>query len=802
MSLVQITGIVNSLTYPKNGEATELRIKFPNKGEIYPASYNFYCPLRVGDTVQGQCRLHENKLYFVSPPFATPPVSKEHVVSLMAKHLKIGFAKAYKVYDKFAKRFDSISPEAEVVADICKLAQLYVDEGKSECGHQFEGLEYEEACKFLKFWHKDRNLRRLYLLGLTNKDINACRRTCQDIYDICVGDKSNPDKPGNPYILPAIPIEKADEICRRCNIPINEDQRYLGIIVRLLWKNQHERGWTCTPSKQVAKMFPDLKNRIGPLKERYGVQAAMFSVYLDFPYKVETQMAEYVAKLRLSDEITYDTPVDETLTLSDGSKYTRLSPLIKRELSVDQAKAVQGALDHKICIITGGAGTGKSTTLSVICQNLEHRGVNYAVCSFTGKAVARIREITGKNNPSTIHRLIMNPKNDQLNAKSTQFEKDIPPKTYEHIVIDEASMMTTALWWELKNAYPKVQQWTLVGDANQLPPIDWGSAFAELIKSETIPVYRLTTNYRVYTENGERDGIILNANQIINHDGEYPFEFTNTDNFSVLEGPIEHIYTFITSFQRANIPASSIVVICPYNKYLDKINKEFQRIYNANSPSVVDTRNDKWCVNDRVMMTVNDAEIGVFNGETGIITEVNGIKISVKFPNAGIHDFLLEPIIQRGNYGVRQYVHQGDIADEAMAGDDEYDMCRSVLKLKLGYALTVDKSQGSEWDFVIYYLPEFNTGGFLNKNRHYTAITRAKRAVWCIASNVRAFESSVTQSAPFRHENFARRLSERLPKVLPYSKEAENRKMDNELMEVDVPQEMDGYEEYEFDDYE
>jgi len=415
--------------------------------------------------------------------------------------------------------------------------------------------------------------------------------------------------------------------------------------------------------------------------------------------------------------------------------------------------------------------THNTVVLSQIMHNLELRGVSYAVCSFTGKAVSRIREVTKKRNPATIHRLIANARTNKVDRKSTRYEKEEPLGEYDHIIIDETSMVTTELMYDFVQAYPTVKKWTLVGDVNQLPPIGWGSFFQQLLKSETVPTYRLTTNYRVYTTDGGRDGIILNANAIISHDPVHPFEFVETDNFNIIEGPIDRVFDIVKGCFSSGIKADQIVILCPYNRPLATLNSVFQDIYNIGARYVIDKRGTKWIIGDRVMLTENDREIGVMNGETGIIRDITADGILVDFGQPGSHVFLLEGKSEDINYEQGKtftYGNRGKMADMIKDGDEGEETERTVMKLQIAYAISIDKSQGSEWDFVIVYIDEFNTGSFLNRNRIYTALTRGKRAVWSVVSDIECYNIAAVKAAPYRCENLTKRLTATLPNMKPF----------------------------------
>ena len=765
--VAEVTGRVTSVTFPKSrGDPTIFRILCPNVGRTFDAVCDMFCMLRENDTIYAMCMIDaEQRLHVIKSPFVQPPIDRDSIIQCFMRALRQGFGPVARLYKNMSQMAGG---DDNVISYLTGLAQSWNDTRNTELLFMFNGVEPEDVKKLLFWWHKERNLRRLYLFGLTKGEINACRMTCDEIYNRCIE---------NPYTIPAIPIEKCDAIMDRLNKKPGVNEQTRGTIIRAIWKNLAEFGWIGTPTRHLTKNFPGIKDHVEALKEHYGMVAELETAYLKFPHKVETWVAEYITMMRKRDKITYDTPLDQAITCEDGTVIERHSAHYTiGTISPDQMKAVQGALDHMICVITGAAGTGKSSVVGQIIHNLELRGISYAVCSFTGKAVARIREITKKKNPATMHRLIANSKKNQLDKRSSQFEKDIPLSDYKYVLIDEASMITEELFYDFLQAYPNIEHLILVGDANQLSPIGWGTLFQQIIKSETVPVYKLTTNFRVYTANGERDGIILNANGMISHDIQFPFEFVETNNFSIIEGPIERVYDIIKGCFASGVKSEQIAILTPYNRSLDVLNRTFQSIYNVGARSVSDSRRVIWMIGDRVMLTENDQEIGVFNGETGVIRDITNAAILVDFGNSGCHEFLLEPTTQgRNNYGqgtAGSYSYRNKPADQVMDGDEgEIDDERTVKRLIHAFALTIDKSQGSEWDFVIGFIPEFNSGSFLCRNRIYTMCTRTKRAFWVVVPDKSLFEITAVRPPSYRCDNLARRLTALLPNLKPYKLE-------------------------------
>ena len=418
--------------------------------------------------------------------------------------------------------------------------------------------------------------------------------------------------------------------------------------------------------------------------------------------------------------------------------------------------------------------THNTTAIRELVYNLEQRNVEYAICAFTGKAVARLRSVLCSTVPMTFH----------LKIKKEKSSK------FKHLIVDEASMVTIELFYSFIRRFDFPFSITLVGDPNQLPPIGWGSLFEECIKSKTIPTYELVVNHRVYHISGEKDGILLNTKKMARHGVEptvkfglkapvVPMKFESTGNFVLTPGNIDQIAAFATAFKQQGICRHDITVITPYNKDLDVINKTFQKLYTEDdSEHVFDSRGCKWYINDRVMMIKNDYEINVMNGEEGEVVEIDPNHIKVSFGAGREYDFPLEPDPKKRKWGTSQ---EKDDEDEA-EGE------RTVQRLVHSYCVTVHRGQGSEWNYIIFYLPPGRSQpSYITKNLVYTGLTRAKRALFFIG-NIEELEASTTRSLPFRCEKLTKRLSETLDN------------WDEDTGEIKAGED-DYFNEYEDDDY-
>lgn len=384
--------------------------------------------------------------------------------------------------------------------------------------------------------------------------------------------------------------------------------------------------------------------------------------------------------------------------------------------------------------------THNSSTLAEIVHNLELLNISYLIVSFTGKAVARVQEILKRKLPMTLHRSI-----------AMQRSKTIPP--FDHLIIDETSMVTTELFYDFIVRFNGQYSVTFIGDENQLEPIGWGCLFDQLLLSKRIPTYTLIHNHRTSS-----DGIILNSKKILRYstggfdeDGEPlpPFEFVGSDNFFIQPGTRETVFEIVGQLMKAGVSSNQITVLTPFKKEIPELNKIISEMYNGDKRWVRDSRGNTWRLADRVSLTKNRYDILLMNGEEGQIVDViEGESIKVLFKDGTTHTFCLEPTPGLKN-----------VEDESDDEDDESSSGElTVLCLRTSFAMTVHISQGSEYDFVLYYVPDGTAASsFLNRRLTYTAITRAKRACWLVGDIHAIFQSAIQKPA-YRCDNLAKRL--------------------------------------------
>lgn len=397
-------------------------------------------------------------------------------------------------------------------------------------------------------------------------------------------------------------------------------------------------------------------------------------------------------------------------------------------LSPEQQKILEAMLHHRVAVISGGPGTGKTTLIRAIAEMFFRSGNLVCMAAPTGRSARRMTEITGFD-AHTIHRLL------EYNLEQQCFGKNTDnPVEADVLIVDEASMIDTVLMHHLMAAVPLSTRLIIVGDADQLPSISPGNLLADLIVSDAIPVYFLNTVFR--QDNESR--IIVNAHHILN--GELP---TMTAGDETIDADSEFVFievhdpekvapviidlctrTLPEKFTRD--PSKTIQVLSPVHKGpagTIALNQALQAALNPASP-VVSNSAHAFKIGDKVMHLKNNYKKEVFNGEIGIITAWDGAAQTL---TVAYEDRLV-------NYG-----------------PDEMD------ELTLGYAISVHKSQGSEYPVVV--LPLITRHYImLQRNLLYTAVTRAQNLVILIGTQ-KALGLALANDRPrMRRSGLARRL--------------------------------------------
>ena len=412
--------------------------------------------------------------------------------------------------------------------------------------------------------------------------------------------------------------------------------------------------------------------------------------------------------------------LDLQFPMEKGEMEQRLAALEEEaeiQLDLQQKSAVEKAMTEGILIVTGGPGTGKTTTINLMIRCFEMQDMEIALAAPTGRAAKRMTEATG-HEAKTIHRLL------ELNGgieegEQYHFEKNEEnPIEADVIIVDEMSMVDISLMYALLKAVLPGTRLILVGDSNQLPSVGPGNVLKDMIESEVFPVVRLTKIYRQEATSH----IVLNAHKI-NHGDSISLDNKNRDFFFFQKDDIRSVMGGIVYLVRNRLPEYiganpfDIQVLTPMRKGelgVAHLNQVLQYYLNPASPDKEEreVRDGIFREGDKVMQIKNNYKIewkvvnekgfsveeglGVFNGDMGIIKQINTFteRVTVIFDEH------------------RQVEYPFSNLDE----------------LELAYAITIHKSQGSEYPAVV--LPLLSGPSILcNRNLLYTAVTRAQKCV-------------------------------------------------------------------------
>ena len=526
----------------------------------------------------------------------------------------------------------------------------------------------------------------------------------------------------NPYALcceeVGLPFEEADRVAEQLGFEADSPCRRRGVLLHVLRHNL-ENGHCCLPWEKLilaaAQMVGLTSEEMEETAEELAAEESVISdtadgvryAYLPELYEAETYVAGRIRMMTM-----LQSPKEEgceaeiaRMERQEGITYAAL-----------QRQAIRQAAGCNVLVLTGGPGTGKTTTLKAILQVLEDRGLSVALAAPTGRAAKRMSQLTGRE-AKTIHRLLEVDYRDQAGHSSFK-RNEKNPLPQDAVIVDEMSMVDILLMHSLMKALRMSCKLILVGDPDQLPSVGPGNVLKDLIDSERVPAVHLSEVFR----QAAQSLIVTNAHAIVS--GEVP-ELGKRDNdfFLLARSSLEAVAATAADLCQIRLPRSygyspmeDIQVICPTRQGLIgtvHMNAVLQQRLNPPSPEKDEFKNGAYLfrTGDKVMQIKNNYDIlyqrddgeegmGIFNGDIGTIELI---------------DLPSQSVLVRFDDRVAEYSFE-------MAGE-----------LELAYAITVHKSQGNEFEAVI--LPLYGSHGKLYyRNLLYTAVTRAKKLLVIVGS--------------------------------------------------------------------
>ena len=561
----------------------------------------------------------------------------------------------------------------------------------------------------------------------------------------------------NPYRLAddisGVGFKIADEIAYRIGIHTDSDYRIKSGLSYTLLQAGGE-GHVYLPKEELFKRAEQLlgvdasymeKHLVDLSMERKIIQKEEKGQVLVYPsqyYYLELNTA------RMLRELDIDCPEDEERVERRISQIQKETGMVLDEM---QEKAVKEAAGHGLLVLTGGPGTGKTTTINAIIRFFESEGAELRLAAPTGRAAKRMTEATGYE-AQTIHRMLelTGMPEDDREGQPVHFERNAEnPLEADVIIIDEMSMVDIHLMHSLLMAVTAGTRLILVGDENQLPSVGPGNVLRDIIRSGQFPVVELK---KIFRQASESD-IVVNAHKI-NRGEQVEINNKSRDFFFLKRYDADIIIRVVIALIQEKLPKYveakpfEIQVLTPMRKGLlgvERLNQILQRYLNPPDPSkkekeigqglfregdkVMQIRNNyqlEWEVRGRYGIPV-DKGVGVFNGDTGIIRMIN------EFAE------LAEVEFEDGRYA--QYTF------------------KQLDELELAYAVTIHKSQGSEYPAVI--IPILSGPRMLmNRNLLYTAVTRARKCVTVVGSEETFREMINNEKQQRRYSSLDRRIQE------------------------------------------
>ena len=702
-NLLQLEGEVENIVF-RNDENGYTVLEIAD-GDEQMTAVGVMPPVSAGDKVVMTGRFSEHKIYGKQFSARTCEICRPSESADILRYLSSGAVRG--IGPSTARRL------VESFGD----STLDVMENQPERVAQLKGISAEKAQDFAAQLKANAGIRTLMLYlgeyGISNASAikifnvfgtSSVERIKENPYCLCQGDWG-------------VSFERADFIAKKEQLPADSEVR-VGAGLSYILRHNEGNGHTCLPKDKLTQLASEFLNvphgRAAEVLEQMLFDRTLIADTVDDRAFVFTQQQHlnemYIAsriKMMLSFPAEPEKNIESAVSEQERDNHIRYADL--------QKEAITAALSEGLLVLTGGPGTGKTTTLNAIIKILQSRGKRVLLAAPTGRAAQRMSALTG-DEAKTLHRLLgVNwDKND-----NPVFQKNEQNQLKcDALIIDEVSMVDSFIFASVMRALPLGCRLILVGDSDQLPSVGPGNVLGDLTDSGLLPVVRLNEIFR----QAQQSLIVTNAHKIVS--GQMPvLNRADKDFFFMPRSAKAEVSAVICDLCQTRLPNAygysafeNIQVLSPSKKGdlgTVELNEKLQACLNPPSDDKTETTigGKTFREGDKVMQTKNDYDIlwtrengetgeGVFNGDIGIIEKID-----------------------RRNKIIR--VHFDD-----KTANLSFESCK---ELELSYAVTVHKSQGNEFDAVI--IPMLSGPPQLYyRNLLYTAVTRAKKTLILIGT--------------------------------------------------------------------
>lgn len=684
----EISGVIERIIFksPENGFCV---FAFKPQGHdiITAHGYGDHIHPGVHTTLKGTWGFHPKfgKQFEAQEVFCLPPTSAAGI----EKYLAGGMIKG--IGPKFAER---------LVAKFGDQTLEIIDKEPEKLAH-VSGVGQKRISSIISAWQDQKEISRV-MVYLRGKDVSPA--FASKIYK-AYGNTAIEKIQENPYRLVddiwGVGFKTADQIAIKIGLEKNSPERIKAGILYIL-SRATEQGHLYVELEELKTGLPEILDLEAAIHD--DIKQALTDLYSNSKIKLLSHNNKHFLSLpqfyfseigiakKIKKLLAYKT---SPLTLDMNKIYKQVSTPDANgfELNEHQQKGILSCMQNKVSIITGGPGTGKTTLIKRLIYVLEDNKIRFRLAAPTGRAAKRMFESTGKST-ETLHRLLeftpatMNFTRNETNGLELDF-----------LIVDEASMIDVFLMHAILKALPMHASLVLIGDVDQLPSVGAGNVLNDIIASQTITVTRLT---HIFRQAGD-SMIVVNAHKV-NH-GQFPqtsLPGSKKDFFFIKEEIPEAVYPLLEQLYTKKFPSKSIdpddtIVLVPMNRGTvgtQRLNAALQKILNPpmHPDNEITQFGNFYRTRDRVMQIRNNYEKFVFNGDIGKIAAINKVDQQVVV-----------------SFGERDLTYE----------------FAELNELVLSYAVSIHKSQGSEFKVVI--IPIFMQHFILlQRNLIYTAITRAK----------------------------------------------------------------------------